>query len=364
MRACTRFAGGAAFAIAVLLPLGAAAQQPNADPAAQQAEREVTQPLNNAPVWRQVRSGVPAESTVVGRETNVLIQPTMKLPGLPAVSAGEAWRLARVPLSTGGGALMAFALLALAGFYRWRGSIGVHGKPTGRLIRRFSPAERIVHWSVAISFSVLGITGLVMGLGKYLVLPVIGHTLFSWLAVVSKGLHNFVGPVFALFLPILIFIFIRDNLPRLYDLQWLAKFGGMLSRNGHDVPSGRFNAGEKGLFWMLPCLLCVALVLSGLILDFPNFDQTRTVMQQASLVHMIAAALAICVAFFHIYLGTVGQHGAYQAMRTGYVDEAWAKEHHEYWYEDVKAGRSRQKFADDVPAETRSRVAGAIRENA
>src|SRR5882672_2736854 len=151
-----------------------------------------------------VSAGAPAETAVIGRETNVLIQPTMKLPGLPAVSAGEAWRLARPPLSTAGGALIALSLLALAGFYRWRGSIEVHDKPTGRLIRRFSPAERIVHWSVAISFSVLGITGLVMGLGKYVLLPVFGHTLFAWLADGSKALHNFTGPVFAVFLPILI----------------------------------------------------------------------------------------------------------------------------------------------------------------
>src|SRR5258706_15896902 len=74
------------------------------DQAAQQVERQQTQPLNNAPVWREVRSGVPAETAVIGRETNILIQPTMKLPGLPAVSAGEAWRLSRPPLSTAGGA--------------------------------------------------------------------------------------------------------------------------------------------------------------------------------------------------------------------------------------------------------------------
>jgi len=351
-----------AFLVALALP--AAAQRPEADPAAQQVERQATQPLNNAPVWREVRSGVPAETTVRGRETNVLIQPTLKLPGLPAVSGGEAWRLARVPLASAGGVIIAFVLVALAGFYRWRGSIGLHARPTGRLIRRFSPAERIVHWSVAISFCVLGITGLIMGLGKYLLLPVIGHTLFALLAGLSKELHNFIGPIFSLFLPALIFMFVRDNLPKLYDLQWLKTFGGMLSKEAHDAPSGRFNAGEKGLFWVLPFVLCITLVISGYVLDFPNFDQTRRVMQQASLVHMIAAALAIAVAFFHIYLGTIGQHGAYQAMRTGYVDEAWAKEHHAYWYEDVKAGRSRQKFADDVPAETRARVIEAIRENA
>ena len=344
----------------------AAAQEASAegsDRAAQQVERQQTQPLNNAPVWREVRSGVPAETAVIGRETNVLVQPTMKLPGLPAVSAGEAWRLARPPLSTAGGAIIALSLLALAGFYRWRGSISVHGEPSGRLIRRFSPAERVAHWSVAISFCVLGITGLVMGLGKYVLLPVFGHTLFAWLATVSKALHNFTGPVFAVFLPVLIAIFIRDNLPKAYDLEWLKKFGGMLSKEAGDAPSGRFNAGEKLLFWALPCFLSVILVVTGFILDFPNFDQTRRVMQQANLVHLIAALLGITVAFFHIYLGTIGQRGAYQAMRTGYVDEAWAKEHHSHWYADVKAGRSAQTFADDVPAETRAKVLEALREN-
>jgi len=168
-----------------------------------------------------------------------------------------------------------------------------------------------VHWSVAISFSVLGITGLVMGLGKYVLLPVFGHTLFAWLADASKALHNFTGPVLA--------VFLRSSSrsssattceglrPRVAE-----DVGGMLSRKGSDAPSGRFNAGEKILFWVLPCFLSVILVVTGLILDFPNFDQTRRIMQQANLVHLVSALLGITVAFFHIYLGTVGQRGAYQ----------------------------------------------------
>jgi formate dehydrogenase subunit gamma len=332
-------------------------------PASQQAERQQTQPLNNAPVWREVRSGVPAATAVRGQETNVLIQPTMKLPFEPAVSAGEAWRLARPPLSTIGGALIALTLLALFGFYRWRGSIGVHAQPSGRLIRRFSITERTVHWTVAISFSVLAITGLVMGLGKYLAIPIVGHFAFSWLAVVSKHVHDFTGPIFAVSLPVLISLFIRDNLPRLYDLEWLKTFGGMFSKAGGEVPSGRFNAGEKGLFWVLPCLFGVLLVLSGLVLDFSNFGQTRTVMQTANLIHMIAALLAIAVACFHIYLGTVGQRGAYQAMRTGLVDETWAKEHHGYWFDEVRTGRSRQKYAEHVRPAARARVSEALARN-
>ena len=168
--------------VLALLALPAAAQQPNADPATQQAERQITQPLNNAPVWREVRSGVPAESTVVGRETNVLIQPTMKLPGLPAVSAGEAWRLARAtalhgrrhahrPFAAGAGGFLPLARLDQRARQADRAA---HPAVLG--------GERIVHWSVAISFSILGVTGLVIGLGKYLLLPIIGHVPFAWLA--------------------------------------------------------------------------------------------------------------------------------------------------------------------------------------
>ena len=354
-----RFAACAALAVALAAPLASPAQR-NPDPAQQEAERERTQPLNNAPLWREVRSGEPAFTEIRGRETDVLIQPTMALPGLPAVSAGEAWRLARVPLSTLGGALIALVLAGLAGYYSWRGSIGVREELTGRLIRRFSNADRIVHWTVAISFVVLALSGLVIWLGKYLLLPIIGHALFGWLAFLAKNLHNFAGPIFALSVPCLIVLFVRDNLPRAYDWQWIRQFGGMLSKQGGETPSGRFNAGEKGLFWTLVCLLSVVLIVTGLILDFPNFDQTRRVMQQANLVHMIAAGLGIAVACFHVYLGTIGQRGAYQAMRTGYVDEAWAREHHGHWYEDVKAGRSRQRVADEVDEEVRLRVRRAI----
>ena len=99
------------------------------------------------------------------------------------------------------------------------------------------------------------------------------------------------------------------------------------------------NAAEKAIFWLLVCVLSVILVVTGLILDFPNFDQTRATMQLSNLIHMGAALLAIAMTVFHIYFGTIGVRGAYDAMRHGYVDETWAKEHHEYWYNDVAAGK-------------------------
>ena len=103
---------------------------------------------------------------------------------------------------------------------------------------------------------------------------------------------------------------------------------------GKHIPSGKFNGGEKVWFWGGVVVLSVIVIWSGLILLFPNFDQTRSVMQEAWIWHACAALLYIAISFGHIYLGTIGLDGAYQAMRTGYVDEVWAKEHHEYWYND------------------------------
>ena len=324
-----------ALLIACILVGGAFAQAPRVAPklpdlAAEQQKQQVAQPLNNQPVWKEIRSGAPQVTTVVGRETNVLIQPE-----------GQTWRAARIPASAVGGWLIALVVLGLMAFYAWRGPIDISGRPTGRLIERFSAVKRVTHWTIAISFVALAISGLILTFGKSMLLPLIGYTLFSWLAALAKNLHNFTGPVFAVVLPILIVLFIGENFPKAYDLQWIAKFGGMLDRSGKThVPSGKFNAGEKALFWVLVCLFSVILVVTGLVLDFPNFDQTRATMQLMNLVHLGTAMLAIATVCFHIYLGTIGMRGAYEGMRYGYVDEEWAKEHHEYWYNDVMSRKA------------------------
>ena len=135
----------------------------------------------------------------------------------------------------------------------------------------------------------------------------------------------------------LFFTFVKDNLPRVYDFIWVRKFGGLFS--DEHVPSHRFNAGEKVWFWGGLASLGLIVGASGLVLDFPNFGQTRNTMQIANIVHMVGSLMFILGALGHIYMGTVGVAGAYQAMRTGEVDETWAKEHHEYWYDDIKAGK-------------------------
>ena len=148
-----------------------------------QQQRQITQPGNNAPVWRDVRSGKEHYSSLPGREMGVLVQ-----------SAGETWRQIRNgPVTFYGGGLLVLVLLAILAFYLWKGSVKLHGPPSGRLMLRFTTLERIVHWSVAISFCILGLSGLIMLFGKHLLLPIFGYTLFALLAALSKNLHNFVG---------------------------------------------------------------------------------------------------------------------------------------------------------------------------
>ncbi len=325
-------------ALAVAAVPGSLAQQPPQPSAQREIEQQQNQPLNNKPVWDRVREGTPQYTSIPGRETGVLIQ-----------TYGETWRQLKnswiTPLA---GWFIAAVVVLIGLFYQWRGSITVHEPPTGRLIQRFTPFERYMHWTVAITFSILGITGLIMMLGKYILLPVIGYTVFGWLAQLSKHLHNFVGPLFAVSVVVMILMWAIDNLPRKGDLRWLMRLGGMIS--GKHMPSWRFNAGEKVWFWLGVVVLSLVVSVSGFILNFPNFDQVRAVMIQANVVHAVAAGLVMAISLGHIYLGTIGLRGAYDAMRYGYVDEAWAREHHEYWYNDIKSGKVRTGTAVGVPA--------------
>ena len=315
--------------------------EPKADES--NAERSKTQPGNNAPVWRAVReSGTqPGFTSMPGAEKGVLIQPFVQYPGSKFTTAGEAWRQVRNQwLIPYGGALLLIVGGAIALFYWRKGPLGGHEVDTGRKIERFTPLERSAHWANAIAFVLLAISGIVIAFGKFFLLPVLGPTLFGWLSYALKNVHNFVGPVFAVSLVIVFITFVRDNLPSKGDWTWLRRAGGMFS--GKEVPSHRFNAGEKLVFWGGVMALGIAVVGSGLVLDNLVFGwgNTRGEMQVAHMVHAVAAVLMMAMFAGHIYIGSIGMKGAYGAMRTGYVDVAWAEAHHEWWYDDVKAGKS------------------------
>ena len=308
MRTLSRLTGWVVLALAFALP--AAAQQKDAppkdaqsaasDPIKSQQKRSVDQPGNNNEVWRNVRSGTPNYTSIPGRETDVLVQPQARFPGQDQMTtAGEAWRKFRNgPVTFYGGWLVVLVCAVIAAIYFTKGPITAHEKPTGRLIERFTLAERWAHWTLAITFCILGVTGLVILFGKFILLPIVGPTIFGWLGNLSKNLHNFVAPLFMVSLLVFIVMYIKDNLPEKGDLAWL--MNGWKMFRGEHMPSGRFNAGEKVWFWAGVVVLCLVVSVSGLILLFPNFDQVRTTMQQAAVVHAIAADLRVRLSVFGV----------------------------------------------------------------
>jgi formate dehydrogenase subunit gamma len=316
-------------------------------------ERAKVQPGNNAPMWRQVGAGATGHSSLPASESpeaGNLIQSFVQYPGSRLTNAGEAWRQVRnnwlIPY---GGSLLLIVVLAIAIYYFSKGMIKNHAPDTGRKIERFTPFERAAHWSNAIAFVILGVSGAVMAFGKFFLLPVMGGTLFGWLTYGLKNMHNFAGPLFAVSLVIVFFTFLRDNWPQKGDVNWLLKGGGLFG--GAEPASNRFNAGEKIVFWGGVFFLGLVVVSSGFVLNklLPGLVYERSTMQIAQMVHAVATVLMMAMFIAHIYLGTIGMQGAYQGMKTGYVDETWGKEHHGYWYDDVKAGKIPAQRSEPVP---------------
>lgn len=281
---------------------------------------------NVPPKWSDVETKGQYAS-VPGREMNVLIEDT-----------GHTWRALRNgPLTFYGGIILLVVPALLLLFYFIKGPFKLHDKPSGRLIERFNSAERMVHWTMAFSFLALALTGIIILFGKHFLLPVIGASAFALITNIGKYIHNFVGPLFLFSIIAFFFLYVKDNFFSGRDVEWLTKFGGLLS--GKHVPSGRFNGGEKAWFWLSIVVFGLAVSISGLLLLFPNWNTSREVMAQSNLIHAALGTLFVALSLGHIYIGTLGTEGALKGMKEGYVDETWAKEHHALWLEEVKSGK-------------------------
>lgn len=298
---------------------------------AQTSSASSTTPQDNprAGYWREVRTGKSGYTTADTPESNVLIQ-----------NGGQNWRqLRNGPIANYGGWLMGIVLVGIALFLAMRGRIRIQAGPSDKRIIRFTAWQRIVHWFTATLFVVLGLTGVAILYGRAVLIPLMGKDAFSVVAMASKHIHNFVGPLFVIAVMMLVVTFIAGNFYARGDLEWLKKGGGIVG-SGH-ASCGRYNLGEKSWFW-LATVAGVLVAGSGLVLDFPNFGQTRAVMQWGEVVHAVSALIFTSASFGHIYIGTLGMQGAIDAMAKGHVDANWAKEHHDRWYEDMKrAGQVR-----------------------
>jgi formate dehydrogenase subunit gamma len=243
---------------------------------------------------------------------------------------GRDWRdyqQVALPL-IGAGAILAMIALVVA-FYLVRGPVRLgHGR-TGRVMVRFSAFERFVHWMATVCFIILALTGLNITFGKLLVLPIVGPEIFAKLTLWGKYAHNFLSFPFTLSVVMIFLIWIAWNIPSRVDIQWMKEGGGFGKKH---PPADLFNAGQKSIYWVV--VLGGALVAAtGYVLMFPFYGTGIVAMQIAHLVHGVVALLFVAAMIFHIYMGTVGEEGAFEGMWDGTVDENWAKQHHSIWYE-------------------------------
>jgi formate dehydrogenase subunit gamma len=252
---------------------------------------------------------------------------------------GREWRhFHEVTLRWLGAIAILGMLVLLVVFYLARGMVRLESGRSGRTIVRFNGFERFVHWMTATCFIVLAISGLNITFGKLLLLPLMRPEAFSAWSEWAKYAHNYLSFPFTLGVVLIFFMWLGSNIPNRVDIEWLKRGGGIV---GHDHPPAyKFNAGQKAIYW-LQLFGGAAMIVSGYVLIFPFYGTDINGMETAQVVHGVIAMLFIALMIAHIYIGTIGMEGAFEAMGTGEVDLNWAKEHHSLWVEqEMGAGRS------------------------
>src|SRR5262245_5678341 len=312
-----RFVLGA-LALAWLIALAApvAAQQPS-------SVNPTASSVNEQQLLRQLQR-VEGRITIPDEKAGVLIQPE-----------GRGWRnFHEVTLRWIGAIAIVGMLAVLVIFYLWRGMVRIEGGRSGRTVVRFNAFERFVHWMTATCFVILAIAGLNITFGKPLLLPLLGPEAFTTWSLWAKYAHNYLSFPFTIGVIAIFLMWIAGNIPNRVDVDWLKRGGGIV---GHDHPPAyRFNAGQKMIYWIV-VIGGTAVAISGYILMFPFYGTSVVGMQTAQIVHAIIAVLFVAAMLGHIYIGTIGMEGAFEAMGTGEVDVNWAREHHALWLDQEMA---------------------------
>ena len=281
------------------------------------------QGVQGADYWRQVTQGSTGYSTNKGVEAGVLIN-----------RSGDDWRKFRNDeVQPYGKWALAGTVLVLLVVYLLVGTNKLGQPRSGKTIERWRRFDRYLHWIVAGLFIILALSGLSILYGRFFLPEVMGKSAFSAYLQFAKSSHNYLGVLFAISFALMLLKWLVNNIPTSTDLKWFLGGGGMIK--GKHPHAGYMNGGEKLWFWVL-FAGGMALLGSGLVLDFPIFTALRDDLQTANIVHAISSLVLICGALGHAYIGTLGTEGALEGMVTGQVDEVWAKQHHDLWYDEVK----------------------------
>ena len=300
-----------------------------------------------APVAAQQPSSVDPNASAVQEEQ--LLQQLHRIQGLGTIPdtksyvieqpMGRVWRLFHeVYLHWIGGVVILGLVAVLLVFYLTRGVIRIEGGRSGRTIRRFNSFERFTHWTIAVSFVILAVTGLNITFGKELLLPLVGPDAFSSWSIAAKYAHDYSSFPFVIGVIVLFLLWVRENLFTKVDIEWFKEGGGMI---GHkEPPAWKFNAGQKALFWLV-VLGTIGVAASGAFLLFPFYVTNILGMQIAQVIHALIAIAFVGLIIAHIYIGTLGMEGGFDAMGTGEVDINWARQHHSLWVEqELGQGRA------------------------
>jgi formate dehydrogenase subunit gamma len=309
-----------ALTLALLLAFAAAATQP----ASAQQVNPTADAVKEQQLLNQLKT-IQGRGTIPDTKSYVIEHP-----------AGRDWRQFRTStLLWVGGVSIVGMIVLLAIFYLWRGAIPIEEGRSGRLVLRFNGFERFVHWMTATAFVVLAITGLNVTFGRPIFVGAGGSEAFSTWSQWAKYAHNFISFAFTIGVIFMFVMWIAENFPTRADFEWLARGGGIFTKkHGGHPPAWRFNAGQKILYWFV-VFAGIAMIVTGYMLIFPFFGGLSVGnMELAQIFHGIVGVLFIAMILGHIYIGTLGMEGAFEAMGSGTVDYNWAKEHHSLWVEE------------------------------
>jgi len=262
--------------------------------------------------------------------------------------AGRDWRQFHQVTLRWIGAIAILGMLAvLILFYLIRGMVRIEAGRSGRTLVRFNAFERFVHWMTASCFIVLALSGLNITFGKELLTPLIGPDAFASWSQWAKYAHNYLSFPFTLGVVLMFLMWVAWNVPSRVDFRWIREGGGIVGDK--HPPARRFNAGQKAIYWVV-VLGGGAAAITGYLLMFPFYVTDVAGMQLAQMVHGIVGVLFIAIMLAHIYIGTIGMQGAFEAMGSGEVDVNWARQHHSLWLEK-ETQKDHVRSGDVAPAE-------------